>query len=224
MSDAATPQNGIPTVDEAERLLGEAARMNRGPWEDHSRYVGDAAARIAECHPDLDPTRARVPGLLHDIGRREGVHHLRHVTDGYHHLMKLGYPPAARICLSHSLPVPDIECFAGRDDCGEEDRQLIVEFLVNARFDEYDKLLQLCDFLAVPAGFCLLETRTVDVALRYGTTARLVEQWRSVFEIKHALEDAIGPNVYSLLPGVVETTFDLTLPVKPRDDKPPSMA
>ena len=33
---------------------------------------------------------------------------------------------------------------------------------------ECDRLVQLCDALCLPAGFCLMEKRPVDVAVRYG--------------------------------------------------------
>lgn len=38
-------------------------------------------------------------------------------------------------------------------------------FVKNAVYDDYDRLVQLCDSLALPSGFCLLEKRFVDVAL-----------------------------------------------------------
>ena len=30
------------------------------------------------------------------------------------------------------------------------------EFVANAVYDDYDRLVQLCDALAMPTGFCLL--------------------------------------------------------------------
>ena len=44
----------IPTLITAEAMLAEAAQMNPGPWEDHSRHVARAASAIAELHPDMD--------------------------------------------------------------------------------------------------------------------------------------------------------------------------
>ena len=35
-------------------------------------------------------------------------------------------------------------------------------FVKNAVYDDYDRLVQLCDALALPSGFCLLEKRFVD--------------------------------------------------------------
>jgi HD superfamily phosphodiesterase len=73
----------IPSVEEAERLLAEAAASNPGPWVMHSRYVARAGQAIAARHPSLDGDAAYVLGCMHDIGRREGVTGVRHILDGY---------------------------------------------------------------------------------------------------------------------------------------------
>ena len=59
-------------------------------------------------------------------------------------------------------------------------------FVKNAVYDDYDRLVQLCDSLALPSGFCLLEKRFVDVALRYGTPPVMAERWRRILEIGRA--------------------------------------
>lgn len=58
----------ILTRSEAERLLREAESCNPGPWGNHSRIAAHCARKIAqEC--GLDPEKAYILGLLHDIGR-----------------------------------------------------------------------------------------------------------------------------------------------------------
>lgn len=50
-----------------------------------------------------------------------------------------------------------------------KDEYLFMEqFISEAVYDDYDRLVQLCNSLALPNGFCLLEKRLVDVTLRYG--------------------------------------------------------
>jgi HD superfamily phosphodiesterase len=71
----------IPTLDVAERLLKEAETRNPGPWVAHSKNVALAAKCIAE-HSNLDAEAAYIMGLLHDIGRREGITKMRHTLDG----------------------------------------------------------------------------------------------------------------------------------------------
>lgn len=80
-------------------------------------------------------------------------------------------------------------------------------FVKNAVYDDYDRLVQLCDSLALPSGFCLLEKRFVDVALRYGTPPVMAERWRRILEIRDMFEEKINGSIYDLLPGVEENTF-----------------
>lgn len=80
-------------------------------------------------------------------------------------------------------------------------------FIKNAVYDDYDRLVQLCDALALPSGFCLLEKRFVDVAIRYGTPPVTVARWKKILEIKMLFEEKIGGSIYKQLPGVVENTF-----------------
>jgi hypothetical protein len=61
--------------------------------------------------------------------------------------------------------------------------------------------------LALPSGFCLLEKRLVDVALRYGTSEYTTAKWRLLFENRVNFEQQIGESIYDLLPGVRENTF-----------------
>ena len=61
--------------------------------------------------------------------------------------------------------------------------------------------------MALPTGFCLLEKRFVDVAIRYGTHPATVNRWEVVLGIKSHFEKMIGCSIYGLLPGVVENTF-----------------
>lgn len=93
----------LPTRERAEELLSEAEQCNPGPWGDHSRTAAHCAERIAQACGDLDPDKAYILGLLHDIGRKFGVRHPGHVSDGYSYMMSLGYEEAARVCLTHSF-------------------------------------------------------------------------------------------------------------------------
>ena len=61
----------------------------------------------------------------------------------------------------------DIKSSVGKWDVSEEDYNLASKIIEEAEYDDYDRLIQMCDSLALPDRFCLLETRFVDVALRY---------------------------------------------------------
>ncbi|MDP6776528.1 MAG: HD domain-containing protein [Candidatus Latescibacteria bacterium] len=197
----------VPTTNRALAYLTEAQALNPGAWIDHSLKVGEAARAIADAHPKLDGNHAYVMGALHDIGRRAGRTEMRHVLDGYEFLIEEGYDDAARICLTHSFSLQDVNAVFGKWDCSEEELDFVRDYLSGIEYSDYDRLIQLCDALALPSGCCLMEKRMVDVALRYGVNDYTVPKWKAVLQIKVAFEGAVGCSIYELLPGVVENTF-----------------
>lgn len=197
----------VPTIYEANKFLEEGGKLNPGPWVQHSTYVAQAAKNISQYHSKLDPEVSYVLGLLHDIGRRAGVHQMRHAIDGYTFLIELEFDFAARICITHSFPDKNINSVFGEWDCTEKELKFVADYLDTIEYNEYDLLIQLCDALALPTGFCLLEKRMIDVALRYGTNSYTIDKWKLTFDIKRHFEDIIGCSLYTLLPGVLENTF-----------------
>jgi putative nucleotidyltransferase with HDIG domain len=195
------------TLQYAQQLLAEAEQLNPGPWVQHSIYTAQAAERIAAHLPGVDPEQAHIFGLLHDIGRRYGPSDMRHVLDGYRFLSDLGFEGAARICLTHSFPIQDANCGAGKWDCTLEEVALVQTALAGMAYTDSDRLLQLCDCLALPSGFCLVEKRLVDVALRYGVNEYTLPRWKGYLHLLEEFSAAVGGSVYDLLPGVVENTF-----------------
>lgn len=197
----------IPNRDTAAMFLLEAERLNPGNWVAHSLVTAQAAEAIAKVHPDLDSEVAYVMGYLHDIGRRAGITYMRHSLDGYHFLQQHGYDDIARICITHTFWLKDLNEYSGKRDCSAEEIQFLESYITSIEYNEYDWLIQLCDCLALPTGFCLLEKRLVDAALRYGTTKYTAIKWKLLFEIKSKFEQKIGRSIYDLLPGVRENTF-----------------
>jgi hypothetical protein len=147
----------IPSLAQAEAFLAEAAALNPGPWVQHSRYVAQAAQALAQRHPDLAPDVAYILGLLHDLGRREGVTQGRHALDGYRYLAERGFDDAAQVCLTHSFTVQDARFMTGGWDCTPEEMAFVERTLAGVVYTPYDRLIQLCDALALPSGYCLIE-------------------------------------------------------------------
>ena len=191
----------------AELALREASQSNPGAWADHSRYVADACKNIALHCKHLSADQAYLLGLLHDIGRDAGVSSEKHLIDGYRYCMERGWEKAAQICISHAFMIQDINTSIGKFDVSEDDYLFMKEFVANAVYDDYDRLVQLCDALAMPTGFCLLEKRFVDVTIRYGIHPATIDRWKKILEIKQLFESEMGCSIYTLLPGVVENSF-----------------
>ncbi len=191
----------------AELALREASQSNPGAWADHSRYVAEACKNIALHCKHLSADQAYLLGLLHDIGRYAGVSSEKHLIDGYRYCMERGWEKAAQICISHAFIIQDINTSIGKFDVSEDDYLFMKEFVANAVYDDYDRLVQLCDALAMPTGFCLLEKRFVDVTIRYGIHPATIDRWKKILEIKQLFESEMGCSIYTLPPGVVENSF-----------------
>lgn len=184
----------IPERTEAERLLREAERCNPGPWGDHSRVAAHCAEKIAELCDGMNAEKAYILGLLHDIGRKFGVRHLGHVSDGYTYMMSLGYDEAAKICLTHSFNSQSMEDYIGKFDTSDEELELIQTALTKTVMDDYDRLIQLCDSLAGSEGVLDIEERMEDVKRRYGCYPQ--EKWDFNIKLKEYFEKKIGKDIY----------------------------
>jgi HD domain len=196
----------IPTVAEAERYLARGAARQPGPWVQHSVHVARAARALAHRYPGLEPDTAYVLGLLHDLGRQEGDTDLRHALDGYRFLQAEGFSDAARVCLTHSLPAPltDLRAAQGRWDITPAERRFVGRYLATTASTPYDRLIQLCDLMALPSGPVLIEQRLVDIALRRGLNARTLAHWRASLILRREFEAVLGASVYRLIPDLAE--------------------
>jgi putative nucleotidyltransferase with HDIG domain len=188
----------LPSKREAEALLLWGSEQNPGPWFQHSKTVARAAKTIAEkC--GMDDDAAYILGLLHDIGRYEGPTGLRHIYSGYKLMNEKGYASNARICLTHSFPCKDIKSFNGNFDCTKDEITHIRSELKKYQYDDYDKLIQLCDSISLAEGVCVLEIRLVDVVRRYKKIpTKILSKWDAYFETKTYFDTRCGMNIYKL--------------------------
>ena len=186
----------VPTREEAERLLAEALPLNPGPWGDHCRVAARCAERIA-ARCGLEPERAYVLGLLHDIGRRFGVRHMGHIHDGWKYMLRLGYPGAARACLTHSFPTQDITDYIGRTDISPEELRELTEALDAVVYDDYDRLIILCDCLAGAEGVMDMTARMDDVERRYGKYPP--DKRAANLALRSYFEQKMGADLYAVV-------------------------
>lgn len=230
--------SSIPSREKAESLLEWADNQNKGPWVQHSKVAARAAEVIANAC-GLDANRAYILGLLHDIGRFEGVRALHHAIAGYNLMMDKGYSDVARICLTHSFPIKPVGSFSGKldctetelnflsnyleqgsyidtlcqiaglgkPDCTEDELNFLSSHLEQVPYDDYDKLIQLCDALALPSGITLVDTRLIDVALRHGFNDYTTEKWKAFYEIKAYFDTQCGKNIYTLFREEIENSL-----------------
>lgn len=190
----------------AKQALREAGQRNPGPWIGHSESVAQNAKLIAQ-RCGLDAQKAYVMGLLHDIGRREGVSGIKHTFDGYAYMLEMGEKEIARICLTHSFPLKDVQTYIGAYDCTEGQLAFLRDFLEHTEQDDYDRLIQLCDAISLPEGACIMEKRLMDVALRHGLPEFSLDKWRAFLALKQYFDDKCGCNLYEFLPNVFKNSI-----------------
>ena len=121
--------------------------------------------------------------------------------------LKRNWDKVGRICLTHSFPIPDFNKEIGKNDMSNEESEFVRKYINDITYDDYDKLLIVCDSLADAQGFCMLENRLVDTTRRYGTFSFTVKRWNATFKMKEYFEQQMNCSIYDILPNVKETTF-----------------
>lgn len=184
----------LPTREEALKLIRDGLLFNSGPWGKHCLTAAHCAEKIASACGDMDVEKAYILGLLHDIGRKFGVRHLGHVSDGYTYMMCLGYDEAAKICLTHSFNNHTVDEYIGKLDVSDEEMEMIKTELARTVYDDYDRLIQLCDSLAGAEGVLDIEDRMNDVKKRYGSYPQ--DKWDSNMRLKRYFEKKMKKDIY----------------------------
>lgn len=187
---------GLPPREVAEEILKEAETHNPGPWGNHSRNVALCAMKIAAAC-GMDGEKAYVLGLLHDIGRKFGTRHLGHVYDGWKYMLEAGYPQVAKICLTHSFCNRSLASYIGKFDITDKEQKELETALNSAEYDDYDRLIQLCDALGAAEGVVDMEERMRDVKDRYGSYPQ--EKWDKNLQLKEYFEKLSGGDIYDIV-------------------------
>lgn len=192
----------FPSITEAENILKEAEINNPGKWILHSKNVAKASYNIALKTKILDPERAYISGLLHDIGRFNKDTKMRHIICGYNFAKERNYEEISRICLTHSFPDKNPSSAIINWNGTDEELDFIKNYIKNVEYNDYDRLIQLTDVLANHNGFCIIEIRLVDIALRHSINEWTIQRWKTIFSLKAYFDKICDCDIYSLLPGI----------------------
>ena len=187
---------GYPNREEAQKILREAEKCNPGPWGNHSRIAARCSEKIAAA-AGMHSEKAYVLGLLHDIGRKFGIYHMPHIYNGYRYMMELGYDEVARVCLTHSFSTPDFSTYIGKFDVEPAQLEQLRQWLSEMVYDDYDRLIQLCDCLAGSEDVMDMEARMLDVKRRYGEYPQ--KKWDNNMKLKTYFEAKTGMDIYSIV-------------------------
>ena len=83
----------------------------------------------------------------------------------------------------------------------------IKAFLEGIEYDDYDKLIILCDSLGDANGLCILEKRLIDTTRRYGIYPFTIDRRNKTYEYKEYFEKKMGKSVYAVLPDIEKCIY-----------------
>ena len=169
--------------------------------------VGEFASKTA-VYAGMNSAKAGALGLLHDCGYRKGeiTDNVFHGLEGYDFLMSLGYPKAAQICLTHSFPDKNF----APEEIGYPIKWMMKakEILSTLEYDDYDRLIQLCDKISDGKKAVTIEKRVRAIKERYCcktrgiyniTKRRLRTLLKEGRELKAYFDKLCGRDVYDIL-------------------------
>ena len=90
--------------------------------------------------------------------------------------------------------------YIGKFDITEEETEELRLALAAMKFDEYDKLIQLCDSLAAAEGVVDMKERMEDIRRRYGQYPQ--SKWDKNMELKTYFEQKAGKDIYTVVGGI----------------------
>lgn len=181
----------------AENLLLEAENLNKGGWIKHSYNVAHLAEKMA-AKAGMNSEKAYIYGLLHDIGRKNGNMQARHAIEGYQFLTQLGFDEGARICLTHTFQYKNVDAIYDSWDCSPEEKQFVTEYLKEVTYNDYDKLIQLCDALSLANGYCYAEKKMVNSVIKWGFKETTIPKWNAILGLKDYFDKKTHGDVYLL--------------------------
>lgn len=208
-----------PTPVEAEKIWRDGMEWrikntNYGPNDKHyvvhTQTLANFARTLAEHTSHLNPDKAYSLGLLHDYGKRirEGEANKFHGIEGYEAMTKLGYSDVARICITHTFPNKNFSTtnFGYPTEWMVKAKKIISDI----EYDDYDRLIQLCDKLSDQSTITTIEDRALRIQKRYNgftqsgvykeiTQEKLNTMIAEGLVLKNYFDRLCGVDVYSLL-------------------------
>lgn len=204
------------SIAEAEKMIDEVksrwVSLGRKPetlylYDNHIRGAALVAHTIAEKINGINPEKAYIACLLHDIGKidesPESMLGRGHFILGYERLKDID-PDIAQTCLLHEFPyniVPPFEDCHKRLLDNRQDYDFIVDYVSKIQTEDLDLLVQLADLMANQDGLVTIELRIKDWEIRHKTTfppARAA----AYFAVKNHFDNKLGGDVYDLFPDI----------------------
>lgn len=202
------------SLDEAEEIIKKEEKYAlengrpQGTWHtyyDHIYNVAKVCKIIASRTKHLDPEKAFMIGLLHDIGKMKETYTGEfHGIAGYNMIINKD-PDIAKGCLLHSFVSDEIYDF---EKCKKFQRvndrkqyDFILEYLSKNPMNDYDILLQMADSIGDYRGFISIEDRIDDFLERHNILEKKFSEniLKPRIDNKKYFDKLIGQDVYEVL-------------------------
>ena len=74
----------------------------------------------------------------------------------------------------------------------------IIDYLKDIIYDDYDKLIQLCDALSLADGYCFAEKKMVSSVIKFGFKDTTISKWKAILDLKEYFDNKAKGNIYEL--------------------------
>lgn len=202
----------MPTMQQALKLYEEtmqkrcdqSSRFEFGHSKGmriHAAMVAVSAEIIASRLPHIDGQKAYLMGLFHDFGKltyQDELSEKFHGLEGFKALNKLGYDELARISLTHTFYEQELE-LKDYASYNPTEMRKCKKLIKEVPFDDYDRLIQLCDRLSVGINYNLKQ-RMIFIRQNYKIPMTLVKKkYREALKLKKYFDEKCCCDVYKLL-------------------------
>jgi hypothetical protein len=172
-------------------------------WRDHCLQVSSAARRLADIIASrgytVDPEKAEVLGLLHDLGRSKG-HTLRHGIEGYLLAQEEGLGDEAPICLLHILKGRALQDAVALGMLTEQERSDLLRNGWQPRgLSLEERIAILADALISDTGLSPIEEKYGNARHRYGAQLHLYQDEAWVERLADEISQLLGQRPYEAL-------------------------
>lgn len=183
----------IPNKDKINFYLIEDNK-NLGPWVSRAKIIGKSAKMIAK-EIGLDEDIAFACGALFDIGKKEEKEGLEKNFRGFHILRSESYFFPAKIAISHSFIIKDINSYLGEINLCEKDKKTIKNLLLSYTYTEYDKLIQILDN-SITDIYVGIEKKQKILKEKYGKIPFEEERIKKLKEYENYFENKLKEPIY----------------------------
>lgn len=178
----------IPNKDKINFYLIEDNK-NLGPWVTRSKIIGKSAKIIGK-ELGLDEDITFACGSLFDIGKKEKKNGLENNLRSFHILRNESYFFPAKIAISHSFILKDINSYLGEMNLKEKDIITIKNLLLSYSYTDYDKLIQVLDN-SITDNYLGIEKKQEILKEKYGKIPFEDERLKKLIEYEKYFENKL---------------------------------